>query len=95
MTLQEQDPSLTKFMKEAEQNQKAGRSEVYFKMNDGILCMYCRNFQGREISQVVIPKGLRETVMMMAHDAVMSGHQGQKKTKDRIGENFGGQVDLK
>jgi len=32
----------------------------------------------------VIPKGLRETVMTMAHDAVMSGHQGQKKTKDRI-----------
>jgi len=75
-------------MKEAEQNQKAGRSEVYFKMNDGILCMYCRNFQGREISQVVIPKGLRETVMMMAHDAVMSGHQGQKKTKDRIWREF-------
>ena len=35
--LQGQDPSLTKFMKEAEQNQKVGRSEVYFKMKDGIL----------------------------------------------------------
>jgi len=64
--LQGQDPSLTKFMKEAEQNQKAGRSEVYVKMKDGILYRYCRNFEGREISQVVIPKGLRETVMTMA-----------------------------
>jgi len=37
---------------------------------------------------VVIPKGLRETVMTMAHDAVISGHQGQKKTKDRIWREF-------
>jgi len=29
-------------------------------------------------------KLLRETVMTMVHDAVMSGYQGQKKTKDRI-----------
>jgi len=46
ITLQGQDPSLTKFMKEAEQNQKAGGSEVYFKMKDGILYRYCRNFEG-------------------------------------------------
>jgi len=37
IALQGQDPSLTKFMKEAEQYQKAGGSEVYFKMKDGIL----------------------------------------------------------
>jgi len=92
IALQGQDPSLAKFMKEAEQNQKAGRAEVYFKMKDEILYRYCRNFEGREISQVVIPKGLRETVMTMAHDAVMSGHQGQKKTKlIKSGEKFGGQ----
>ena len=88
IALQGQDPSLAKFMKEAEQNQKVGRAEVYFKMKDGTLYRYCRNFEGREISQVVIPKGLRETVMTMAHDAVMSGHQGQKKTKDRIWREF-------
>jgi len=58
--LQGQDPSLVKFMKEAEQNQKAGRAVVYFKMKDGILYRYCRNFEGHEISQVVIPNGLRD-----------------------------------
>jgi len=88
ITLQGQDPSLAKFMKEAEQNQKVGRAEVYFKIKDGISYRYCRNFEGREISQVVIPEGLRETVMTMAHDAVMSGHQGQKKTKDSICREF-------
>jgi len=44
IALQGQNPSLAKFMKEAEQNQKARRAEVYFKMNDGILYRYCRNF---------------------------------------------------
>jgi len=53
-------------------------------MKDVILCRYCRNAEGREISQVVIPKVQIEPVMTMAHDAVMSGHQGQKKTKDSI-----------
>jgi len=37
---------------------------------------------------VVIPNGLRETVMTMTHNAMMSGHQGQKKTKDRIWREF-------
>ena len=61
---------------------------MYFRMKDGILYRYCRNFEGREISQVVIPKRLRETVMTTAHDAVMIGHQGQKKTNDRILREF-------
>jgi len=88
ITLQQQDASLTKFMKEAEQNQKVENSDVYFKIKEEILYRYCKNFEGREISQVAIPKALRERVMTMAHDAVMSGHQGQKKTKDRIWREF-------
>jgi len=36
IALQGQDPSLAKFMKEAEQDQKAGRAEVYFKIKDEI-----------------------------------------------------------
>jgi len=63
IALRGQDPSLDRLMKEAEQNQKAGRAELYFKMKDGMLYRYCRNVEGREISEVVMPKGLRETVM--------------------------------
>jgi len=40
IALEGQDPSLAKSMKEAGQNQKAGRSEVYFKMKDEILYRY-------------------------------------------------------
>ena len=35
-----------------------------------------------------IPKVLKEKVMTMFHDAVMSGHQGSKKTKERIRREF-------
>jgi len=35
ITLHGHDPSLAKFMKEAEQNHKTGRAEVYFKMEFG------------------------------------------------------------
>jgi len=75
ITLQGQYPSLAKFVKEAEQSRNFGRLEVYFKMKDALLYMFYRNFEGHEISQVVIPKGLREKVMMMASDVVMSGQQ--------------------
>ena len=66
VTLQQQDTSLAKFLKEAEQTQSNDKSDVYFKMKEEILYRYCKNFEGREISQVVIPKGLREKVMIMA-----------------------------
>ena len=34
--------------------------------------------------QVVIHKSLRDQVMELAHDSKLSGHQGIKKTQDRI-----------
>jgi len=60
ITLQKQDASLAKFMKEAEQNQKVENSDVYFRMKNGILYRHCENFEGRKISQVVILKGQTE-----------------------------------
>jgi len=87
--LQGQDPSLAKLMKEAEQKQKTGRAEVYFKMKDGIVYIYVRKFERREISQVVIPKGLRETEMTM-------DTKDRRRQKKEFGENFHSQnLDLK
>jgi len=72
ISMQQQGSSLMKFMKETEQDQKNADLDIYFKMKNGILYRYCKSVDGREISQVVVPKGLREKVLMMAHDAVMS-----------------------
>jgi len=62
ITLQEQDASLAGYIKEAERNQKFEHSDVYFRMKDGILYRYCKNYERRrpKISQVVIPKRLRK-----------------------------------
>jgi len=59
IALQGQDPSLAKFMKEAQQNQKVGRAEVYFKMKDGILYGYCRNFEDSSLHISETLKGER------------------------------------
>jgi len=88
VAMQQQDVSLQKFLKEAQQGQMSDESEVYFQMKNGILHRYCRNFEDRRVSQIVVPVGLREKVLKMAHEAVISGHQGRKKTKDRIWREF-------
>ena len=38
--------------------------------------------------QLVVPKVLRETVMRVAHGALISGHMGVKKTQDMVLTEF-------
>ena len=38
--------------------------------------------------QILVPKSLRERVMGVAHDSLLGGHLGVKKTEDRIQTNF-------
>ena len=52
-----------------------------YKMKNGILYRHCTNREGQEISQVVAPKGLKRKIMTVAHEAVMSGHQGIERTQ--------------
>ena len=56
IAMQQQDSSLMKLMKETEQDQTNTDLDIYFKMEDGILYRYCKNVDGREISQVVVPR---------------------------------------
>jgi len=87
--MQQQDGSLNKCMHEAQNKDSISvGSDVYFTLKNGILYRYCKSVEGREISQVVIPVGLRDRVLKMAHDTVMSGHQGRKKTRDRVWREF-------
>ena len=44
--------------------------------------------QGKTFLQVVVPKGLRPTVMSVAHDCIFSGHMGVQRTLDRVLSNF-------
>jgi len=70
------------------QEQNNEDSDFQFKLKNGILYRYCKSHDLRIVSQVVLPNTLRERVMKLAHDTLMSGHQGRKKTKDRIWTQF-------
>ena len=39
-------------------------------------------------TQLVLPTNLREEVIEVAHDSILGGHLGGKKTLDRITSNF-------
>ena len=43
---------------------------------------------GERVSQVVLPKCLREKMLSSAHCGLLAGHQGSKKTLDRVLSNF-------
>ena len=43
---------------------------------------------GRWVTQLVVPHALRQKTMEVAHDSIMSGHLGVKKTLDRIQSSF-------
>ena len=43
---------------------------------------------GNAVKQLVVPKEVREKVIRVAHDGLLSGHCGIKRTKDRVLSNF-------
>lgn len=66
-----------------------GRSESYsFQIEKGVLYRYYRLPSGKMIQQVVVPQRLRGQVLTLAHETLMSGHQGIKRTIDRVLQSF-------
>ncbi|XP_033095865.1 uncharacterized protein LOC117100326 [Anneissia japonica] len=43
---------------------------------------------GNTFKQVVVPKAYREHVLRIAHESILGGHQGSKKTRDKVMSNF-------
>ena len=61
----------------------------WFEEHDDILYRYCQLDVAAEVRrQLVVPRSLRAQVLRVAHETIMSGHQGVKKTLDRIMRNF-------
>nr|XP_054761218.1 uncharacterized protein LOC129267596 [Lytechinus pictus] len=86
------DPTLKKAreLAETEDGSKEGKIN-YFFFQDGLLH---RVFQpssvvnGNQVVQLVVPKPYRKVVMKLAHEGIMGGHQGVKKTSDKIMLSF-------
>ena len=70
---------------------KKGSTSKFILHSDGILY---REFQspvveyGECIRQVVVPKQYRDQVMKLAHESILGGHQGPKKTADKVLAHF-------
>ena len=54
-----------------------------FRVKNGILWQV-KEEQGRDVKQLAVLQPLRDKVMKVGHDCIMSGHQGIKNTYDRI-----------
>ena len=82
MQLQQEDESL----KNAWSKSESVDSEYLVK--NGLLHKVIRSKFGNTHLSVVVPVSLRQGVLSLGHDAIMSGHQGVKRTYDRIVSQF-------
>ncbi|XP_076448667.1 uncharacterized protein LOC143285290 [Babylonia areolata] len=87
---QTEDTSLDKFRELAEGKnvRRSGKSgKVQFLEKKGILY---RQYSGKEgtYKQVVVPAKYRQELLRLAHESLMGGHLGSKKTLERIWQQF-------
>ena len=86
------DPNLDSIMRRADSgnitvSRGLNRRETKFiRKND---LTYRQFTKGNKVTlQLVIPEGFREKVLRLAHETLMSGHLGIKKTLDRVVSEF-------
>ena len=87
--LQGEDPSLSKYMTKEAPLVRNGK-EVSHVKGKGILYRITKKIdvEKEELKQILVPKDLRKKVMEVAHNTMLAGHMGVKKTEDRILTNF-------
>ena len=92
--LQENDPSqnkITTWIDEGKGQRSRPKWEERFYLDKSI--MYREHETSAKkgsvsTTQLVLPANLREGVMEVAHDSILGGHLGGKKTLDRVTSNF-------
>ena len=88
--LQRQDESLKRLWDKKEVK-TVGESKSWFWVENDILRRSFSNPKvncGNPVQQVVVPSGLRNKVMALAHDSILGGHLGTKRTVDKVLSNF-------
>ena len=86
------DESLERLWQSAKREtlrESAGPGRNWFRESEGSLFRYYRLDAAGEVRrQLVVPRTLRAQVLKVGHETILSGHQGVKKTLDRIMLNF-------
>ena len=88
--LQREDMSIQKYRFRTSPITKRDQ-EVIFQERDNVLYRvytHPKVDKGKPIRQVIVPKPLRNQAMRIAHESVMGGHLGAKKTTQRILSDF-------
>ena len=88
--LQCEDKSLEKYWHQRDIKVK-GKQEVSFKERGGVLYRSYKHPHvngGKPVRQVMVPMPLRCQLMEVAHESVMGGHMGVKKTANKIQKAF-------
>ena len=81
--MQRDDETLKSYFDKVD-NDSTSDDTIRFSVIRGLLHRIPRNSS----SQLATPKPLRNQVMQLAHDGIMSGHQGVRRTTDRVLSNF-------
>ncbi|XP_076462064.1 uncharacterized protein LOC143294574 [Babylonia areolata] len=63
------------------------KGKTSYTMHDGLLFrVFHKN--GEHLKQLVVPLGLRRTVLSLGHDIPMAGHLGVRRTQERVWQHF-------
>ena len=91
---QAEDPSLQRLRDLASSGDEkltGKQNTVRFYRSRGLLYRQFRSPRvefGDSLQQLVVPEKYRKHVMTLAHDSILGGHQGVKKTSDKILSSF-------
>lgn len=85
---QKDDPTLRRCFETVGSKAITRTAEIEFVLVKGILFRRYKLPSKKEMEQLVVPAPLREFVLKMAHEGILAGHQGTKRTADRVLEEF-------
>ena len=86
-SLQRDDPSLAGNFAESEREVSDDQTLPFYVVENGILYRKMKRDQ-EWTTQIVVPESLREPVLLSAHDAILAGHCGVKRTLKRVLSSF-------
>ncbi len=88
--MQLEDNSLDKIrdILDRQRVQEKGKCKSWYEMSNEILYRMFSSDVNDIRKQVVVPKELRMQVMKLAHESILGGHLGTKKTYDKILSSF-------
>ena len=86
--LQNNDVSLEKYRQAAKSNVKTDESIHQYVFINDILCRVYKEKDKEPITQILVPDKLRHPLLKMAHECLLAGHGGRRRTTERLYTNF-------